>query len=62
MNVSKAVLITGCSSGIGWDTARSPRSRYAVSPSARLFLGLRRLLPDRAWDAALRTSFPQPGR
>jgi len=21
MNVSKAVLITGCSSGIGWDTA-----------------------------------------
>ncbi len=43
-------------------SARSPRSRYAVSPSARLFLGLRRLLPDRAWDAALRTSYPQPGR
>ena len=43
-------------------SARSPKSRYAVSPSARLFLGLRRLLPDRTWDAALRTSYPQPGR
>ena len=42
--------------------ARNPRSRYAVTPSARLFLGLRRLLPDGAWDAALRTSYPQPGR
>jgi NAD(P)-dependent dehydrogenase (short-subunit alcohol dehydrogenase family) len=42
--------------------ARNPRSRYAVTPSARLFLGLRRLLPDGAWDAALRTGYPQPGR
>jgi NAD(P)-dependent dehydrogenase (short-subunit alcohol dehydrogenase family) len=38
-------------------SARSPRSRYAVTPSARLFLGLRRLLPDRAWDAVLRTVY-----
>jgi NAD(P)-dependent dehydrogenase (short-subunit alcohol dehydrogenase family) len=43
-------------------SARSPRSRYAVTPSAHLLLGLRRLLPDRAWDAALRTSYPHPGR
>jgi NAD(P)-dependent dehydrogenase (short-subunit alcohol dehydrogenase family) len=43
-------------------SAQSPRSRYTVTPSARLFLGLRRLLPDRAWDAVLRTSYPQPGR
>jgi hypothetical protein len=43
-------------------SARSPRSRYAVTPSAHLFLRLRRLLPDRAWDAALRTIYPQPGR
>jgi NAD(P)-dependent dehydrogenase (short-subunit alcohol dehydrogenase family) len=43
-------------------SARSPKSRYAVTPSARVFLGLRRLLPDRAWDAVLRTSYPQPGR
>ncbi|HVD44823.1 MAG TPA: hypothetical protein VNB92_05680, partial [Rubrobacter sp.] len=43
-------------------SARSPRSRYAVTPSAHLFLRLRRLLPDRAWDAILRTTYPQPGR
>jgi NAD(P)-dependent dehydrogenase (short-subunit alcohol dehydrogenase family) len=43
-------------------SASSPRSRYAVTPSARLFIGLRRLLPDGAWDAALRTTYPQPGR
>src|ERR671913_230941 len=43
-------------------SVRSPRSRYAVTPSARLFLRLRRLLPDGAWDAALRTIYPQPGR
>jgi len=43
-------------------SARNPRSRYAVSPSAHLFLGLRRLLPDGVWDAALKTTYPQPGR
>jgi len=43
-------------------SVQSPKSRYAVTPSARLFVGLRRLLPDRAWDAVLRTSYPQPGR
>ena len=43
-------------------SARSPRSRYAVTPSAHLFMWLRRLLPDRAWDAVLRTTYPQPGR
>jgi NAD(P)-dependent dehydrogenase (short-subunit alcohol dehydrogenase family) len=43
-------------------SARSLKSRYAVTPSAHLFLRLRRLLPDRAWDAVLRTTYPQPGR
>jgi len=43
-------------------SARSPRSRYVVTPSARLFLGLRSLLPDSVWDAVLKTSYPQPGR
>ena len=43
-------------------SARSPRSRYAVTPSAHLLIGLRRLLPDGAWDTALRTTYPQPGR
>jgi NAD(P)-dependent dehydrogenase (short-subunit alcohol dehydrogenase family) len=41
-------------------SARNPKSRYAVTPSAHLLLGLRRLLPDRAWDALLRTTFPSP--
>jgi NAD(P)-dependent dehydrogenase (short-subunit alcohol dehydrogenase family) len=43
-------------------SARNPRSRYAVTPSAHLLLGLRHLLPDGAWDAVLKTSYPQPGR
>jgi len=40
---------------------RRPRARYPVTPSARLFLVQRRLLPDRTWDAFLRTQFPTPG-
>jgi NAD(P)-dependent dehydrogenase (short-subunit alcohol dehydrogenase family) len=43
-------------------SSRNPKSRYAVTPSAHLFMRLRRLLPDRAWDAVLRTTYPQPGR
>ncbi len=43
-------------------TAERPRTRYAVTPSAHLFMGLRRLLPDRAWDAVVKTVYPQPGR
>ena len=42
--------------------SQSPRSRYAVTPSAHLFIWLRRLLPDRAWDALVKTVYPQPGR
>jgi NAD(P)-dependent dehydrogenase (short-subunit alcohol dehydrogenase family) len=40
-------------------TARRPRTRYLVTPSARLVLA-RRLLPDRAWDALMRKQFPVP--
>ncbi len=43
-------------------TADRPRTRYAVTPSAHLFIWLRRLLPDRAWDAFVSTVYPQPGR
>jgi NAD(P)-dependent dehydrogenase (short-subunit alcohol dehydrogenase family) len=43
-------------------SAERPRTRYAVTPSAHLFMGLRRLLPDRAWDAMVRSVYPQPGR
>jgi NAD(P)-dependent dehydrogenase (short-subunit alcohol dehydrogenase family) len=43
-------------------SARRPRTRYAVTPSARLIIAQRRLLPDRVWDAVLRTQFPAPRR
>jgi len=39
-----------------------PRTRYAVTPSARLLMSARRVLPDRAWDGILRSQFQQPGR
>jgi NAD(P)-dependent dehydrogenase (short-subunit alcohol dehydrogenase family) len=41
-------------------TARKPRTRYPVTPSAFLLIGLRRLLPDRGWDRFLRSQYPQP--
>jgi NAD(P)-dependent dehydrogenase (short-subunit alcohol dehydrogenase family) len=39
----------------------NPRPRYKVTASARLALAQRQLLPDRAWDAILRSQFPSPG-
>jgi NADP-dependent 3-hydroxy acid dehydrogenase YdfG len=39
----------------------NPRARYRVTASARLALAQRRLLPDRAWGAVLRSRFPSPG-
>lgn len=38
--------------------ARRPRTRYTVTPEARLLPAVRRLVPDRAWDRLLRTQFP----
>jgi NAD(P)-dependent dehydrogenase (short-subunit alcohol dehydrogenase family) len=43
-------------------TVRRPRPRYTVTPSAKIILAQRRLLPDRAWDLAMGTQFPRPGR
>jgi NAD(P)-dependent dehydrogenase (short-subunit alcohol dehydrogenase family) len=43
-------------------TAKRPRTRYPVTPSARVFMLNRRMLPDRAWDAMLRRQLPQPGK
>jgi NAD(P)-dependent dehydrogenase (short-subunit alcohol dehydrogenase family) len=40
--------------------SRRPRARYRVTASAKLLLTQRRLMPDRAWDAFLRSQFPQP--
>jgi NAD(P)-dependent dehydrogenase (short-subunit alcohol dehydrogenase family) len=42
-------------------TASRPRTRYRVTPSAKILLNVRRLLTDRAWDRMARGQFPQPG-
>jgi NADP-dependent 3-hydroxy acid dehydrogenase YdfG len=41
-------------------TSRRPRTRYPVTPSARIVLGIHAILPDRAWDAFNGTNFPRP--
>jgi NAD(P)-dependent dehydrogenase (short-subunit alcohol dehydrogenase family) len=40
-------------------TAR-PRSRYTVTPSAKLLISARRLLPDRVWDVLVGLFYPRP--
>jgi short-subunit dehydrogenase len=42
-------------------SARSPRPRYTVTPSAKLMMTQRRLMSDRMWDRMMRTQFPRPG-
>jgi hypothetical protein len=42
-------------------TARRPRARYTVTPSARVLITGRSLLGSRGWDAMLRGQFPRPG-
>jgi NAD(P)-dependent dehydrogenase (short-subunit alcohol dehydrogenase family) len=41
-------------------TRRRPPTRITITPSAKLTLATRRVLGDRAWDAAMRRQFPQP--
>jgi short-subunit dehydrogenase len=41
-------------------TARRPKTRYPVTLGARVLMGLRRWLPDRAFDAVLRTQMTPP--
>jgi NAD(P)-dependent dehydrogenase (short-subunit alcohol dehydrogenase family) len=41
-------------------TANRPKTRYPVTASARVMMGQRRLMPDRAWDLLMRTQFPTP--
>jgi NAD(P)-dependent dehydrogenase (short-subunit alcohol dehydrogenase family) len=43
-------------------TARSPRTRYTVTPSARALITVRSVLRGRGWDAMLSGQFPRPGR
>jgi len=42
-------------------TARHAPTRVTVTASAKMMLGTRKLLTDRAWDGAMRRQFPQPG-
>jgi NAD(P)-dependent dehydrogenase (short-subunit alcohol dehydrogenase family) len=41
--------------------SRRPRSRYRVTPSAKILIAQRRLVPDRVWDRAMGGQFPRPG-
>jgi NAD(P)-dependent dehydrogenase (short-subunit alcohol dehydrogenase family) len=41
-------------------TARRPRTRYKVTPSARLAIAQRRMVTDRMWDRAMAAQFPRP--
>ena len=43
-------------------TSANPRPRYTVTPSAKVVIGMRRLLSDRMWDRMMRTQFRRPGR
>jgi NAD(P)-dependent dehydrogenase (short-subunit alcohol dehydrogenase family) len=40
--------------------ADRPPTRVAVTPSARILMGLRRLLPDRIWDRVVMGNFDSP--
>jgi NAD(P)-dependent dehydrogenase (short-subunit alcohol dehydrogenase family) len=42
--------------------AKRPKTRYRVSPSARVFMWQRALLGDRGWDGFLSRHYPRPGR
>ncbi|HEX6713935.1 MAG TPA: oxidoreductase [Thermoleophilaceae bacterium] len=39
---------------------KRPRSRKPVTASARIMIGLRRVMPDSLWDRSMRSNFPQP--
>jgi NAD(P)-dependent dehydrogenase (short-subunit alcohol dehydrogenase family) len=41
-------------------TARRPRTRYRVTPSAKLAIAQRRLVSDRVWDRAMAAQFRRP--
>jgi NAD(P)-dependent dehydrogenase (short-subunit alcohol dehydrogenase family) len=41
-------------------TRRRPPARITITPSAKLTIAMRRLVSDRAWDAAMGLQFPRP--
>jgi hypothetical protein len=55
--VSKAVLVTGCSS-VRCDAGS--RACYRVTAGARMILVTRAITTDRGWDRVVRTAYPPP--
>jgi NAD(P)-dependent dehydrogenase (short-subunit alcohol dehydrogenase family) len=41
-------------------TSRRPATRYKVTPSARVVMGMRSLMTDRMWDRFVRSQYPPP--
>ena len=41
-------------------SANRPSTRYKVTPSARVMMGMRRLMTDRMWDRMVRSQYPPP--
>jgi short-subunit dehydrogenase len=41
-------------------SANRPNTRYKVTPSAKLMMGMRRLMTDRMWDRMMRSQFTPP--
>lgn len=41
-------------------TSRRPGTRYKVTPSASLVIGMRRVMSDRMWDRFVRSQYPRP--
>jgi hypothetical protein len=41
-------------------SANRPNTRYKVTPSARVTMGVRRLVSDRMWDRMMRSQFSPP--
>jgi NAD(P)-dependent dehydrogenase (short-subunit alcohol dehydrogenase family) len=41
-------------------SAKRPKARYPVTPSAHLLINQRRVTPDRLWDLIMRAQFPTP--
>ena len=42
-------------------TARRPRTRYTVTPSASIVMTQRKIVTDRMWDRLVKSQYPQPG-
>jgi short-subunit dehydrogenase len=41
-------------------TARRPATRYKVTASAKMVMGMRRVMTDRMWDRFVRSQYPPP--